>query len=75
MQATTQTTKHLVTTIYDNYDYEEKDFFYLYFQFLGFFSWIRIFRIKSGVFADPDPDSGKKVWSGPGQKDPDPKHC
>ena len=24
--------------------------------------------------ADPDPNSGKKVWSGSGQKDPDPKH-
>ena len=40
-----------------------------------FFSWIliRIFRIR--IFADPDPDSGKEVRSGSGQKDTDLKHC
>ena len=32
------------------------------------------FLFGSGFSADPDLDSGKKVLSGSGQKDPDPKH-
>ena len=35
---------------------------------------IRIFQMGSKCLADLDPDSGKKVWSESGQKDPDPKH-
>ena len=30
---------------------------------------------RFGFLADPEPDSRKKVRSGSGQKDPDPKHC
>ena len=32
------------------------------------------FGSGSGFFADPDPDLGKKVRSGSGQKEPDPRH-
>ena len=39
-----------------------------------FFSWIQIFLIGSGFFADPDPDSGEKFDSDPG-KYPDLKNC
>ena len=44
--------------------------------FVNFTTCTYIFRTAfqgSGLFADPDPDSGKKVRSG--LKGPDPKHC
>ena len=43
------------------YDFK---FFLLVLTVLGIFSWIRIFRIRSRFFADPDLDSGKKGLSG-----------
>ena len=35
------------------------------------------FRIQIQIFADLDPNSGKKILSGSGsrQKDPNPEHC
>ena len=51
------------------------NFFLLYLQFWAFFSWIRIFRIRFGFFGRSGSGLRKKVWSGSGQKDPDPKHC
>ena len=39
-----------------------------------FFHGSGFLRLGSGFLTDPDKDSGKKVSSGSGQKDPDPKH-
>ena len=52
-------------------------FLYFYPSIRTFFSRIRIqiFPDRIRSLADPDPDSEKKVWSGSGKKNSDPKHC
>ena len=52
------------------------NFFLLVLKMLAFShgSGAGFFGSGSRFFADPDPDLGKKVRSGSGQKEPDPRH-